>query len=162
MNARFRALRTLSAAVIAGAITMAVAAPSSGAAAATPRQFVSLQGEGSWSVTSALVPWQNDLASAGSFVNLNYVKHGSFLGRQDLISKNVDFAISGVPFTADELADVDGGAGGVHLRSDPGRDAGHVRRTSARRLPVDRDALRPGRSHARGRPMSLTEARSAS
>ncbi len=97
--------------MIAGAITMAVAAPSSGAAPISSRQFVSLEGEGSWSVTSTLVPWQNDLASTSSFVNLNYVKHGSFLGRQDLISKNVDFAISGVPFTADELAHVDGGAG---------------------------------------------------
>ena len=35
----------------------------------------------------------------------------------------------------------------VHRRADPGRDARDVRRTPARRLPVDRDALRPGRSH---------------
>jgi hypothetical protein len=107
---RMRTVRTIAAAAIAGAITMIAASPSSGATTADAQEFVSLQGAGAWSVTSELVPWQNELASASPWINLNYVKHGSFLAREDLIAKDVDFAISGVPFTADELAHVGGGA----------------------------------------------------
>jgi len=107
---RVRVIRTIGAACVAGAIAVMVASPSSGATTTTPQQFVSLQGEGAWSITSELVSWQNELATASPWINLNYVKHGSFLGREDLIAKDVDFAISGVPFTADELAHVKGGA----------------------------------------------------
>jgi PBP superfamily domain len=109
-NQRLRIFRAIGGALIAGTITVAVASPSSGATTAIPQQFVSLQGEGAWSITSELVSWQNELATASPWINLNYVKHGSFLGRQDLIAKDVDFAISGVSFTAAEVAHVQGGA----------------------------------------------------
>jgi hypothetical protein len=110
MRDRLRRARTLSLAVLAGVMTMAVASPSSGATTAARPQFVSLRGDGAWSVSQELVSWQNDLATADPWINLNYVNHGTQLARQDVIDKRVDFAISGVPFTTDQLANVNGGA----------------------------------------------------
>jgi hypothetical protein len=107
-----RRIRIAAAAVFCGAVAVIATSPSSGAAPKpqAPVQFVSLQGEGAWSITSELVSWQNELASANPWINLNYVKHGSFLGREDLIAGSADFAISGVPFTQQELSHVKGGA----------------------------------------------------
>jgi hypothetical protein len=109
-NSRLRAARVFATACVAGILTVSVVAPSSGAAPAPNEPFVSLQGEGAWSVSEEIVPWQNELATATSSIDLNYVKHGSLLGREDLIAKQIDFAISGVPFTAGELKAVPGGA----------------------------------------------------
>ncbi len=122
-RSRLRAVRTLSAAVAAGVITMAVLSPTSGTAragaATAPVVFGQLNGEGAWSVFEQLVPWQNELSTAPSSVDLNYTSRGSFFGRQDLIESlgtaetdpgHVDFAISGVGFTPDELAKVKGGS----------------------------------------------------
>lgn len=120
MRLRARQLRTLSAAVFAGLLTMAVLSPSSGAApASTPSRFETVKGEGAWSVFGQLVPWQNELSTASSYVDLNYTARGSFFGRQDLIKSlgtpetdpnHIDYAISGRPFTAEELRNVKGGS----------------------------------------------------
>jgi hypothetical protein len=98
---------------IAGLVAMMLVPTSSSAttSAAAPSLFVSLHGEGAWSISEGLVNWQNQLASASSYIDLNYIAHGTLLGKQDLAANNVDFAISGVPFTADQLAGVPGGAG---------------------------------------------------
>jgi hypothetical protein len=60
-----------------------------------------------------LVQWQNELASASSFVDLNYIPVGSQFGRRDLASGAADFAVSGVPFQPAELAKIEGGAAGL-------------------------------------------------
>jgi len=99
----------LAPAALAGALAMTTFAPSSNAAV-LPQPYVALHGEGAWSVAQELVPWQNELASASSFVDLNYSARGSFFGRQDLASGVADFAISGRPFAASELTGVKGGA----------------------------------------------------
>jgi hypothetical protein len=112
---RARFLRTCIAAAFSGLVMMAVATPAShaGAATAQPQEFVELHGSGAWSVFGELVPWRNQLTTASQYVNMSYVLHGSNIGRQDLINaKNTgtDFAITGVPFSADELKNVTGGA----------------------------------------------------
>jgi ABC-type phosphate transport system substrate-binding protein len=104
-------LRPALAAIAAGVVVMAVATPSPSASAAPQQQqLVTVQGAGAWSVSAELTAWQNELATAADWVNLDYVKHGSALGRQDLVAGNVDFAISGTSFTTEELAGVKGGA----------------------------------------------------
>lgn len=80
------------------------------AAAATP---VEIHGEGSWGPYQELVPWQNALIAAEQPVDLNYVKTGDLLGREDFVAGSVDFALSGPPFLASELAKVKGGAAGL-------------------------------------------------
>jgi ABC-type phosphate transport system substrate-binding protein len=107
-----RNLRTLLAAAFAGAIAMAVLTSTSGAAPApaTPQLLVALHGGGAWSVYGPLVSWQNELATASSYVDLNYTPHGSALGREDLGKGLNDFAISGVPLTDGDVPGVKGGA----------------------------------------------------
>jgi hypothetical protein len=65
--------------------------------------YVQLFGSGSWSPYQELVTWQNELATAKNFVDLEYVAHGTYLGRQSLLSGASDFAITGVPFQPGEL-----------------------------------------------------------
>jgi hypothetical protein len=109
-----RTVRTLAAATIAGLCTMAIASPSSGATKPpAPVQFVSLTGEGAWSVFGELVNWQNELATAPTYVNMNYIETGSGLARQDLALGQSDYAISGVPFQPSELGLIKGGASGL-------------------------------------------------
>lgn len=117
-------VRTVAAASLAGLVTMAVALPSSGAAqlpnATTPVVFQTLNGEGAWSIFELQVPWENELGAAPSSIDLNYSSRGSFFGREDLVhsmttkpdpdTPPVDFAISGVAPTADELAKLPGGS----------------------------------------------------
>ena len=88
-RSRLRRFRTLAVAGMFGLITMSMASPSSeatAAAAATPVQYEGLNGEGAWSMFQLQVPWENELASAPSFVNLNYTPRGSYFGREDLIT----------------------------------------------------------------------------
>jgi len=109
-----RRVRAVAFAAFAGLLLMCVATPrsatSAAAAAAAPTEFVELQGEGAWSVTQEMVPWENELGTASSYINLNYISRGSLLARDDLIGKTVDYAISGLPFTKDQLGKVQGGA----------------------------------------------------
>jgi hypothetical protein len=106
-----RSIRTLLGAA-AAVLAMTVLTSTSGAARAEtqPQIYVSLHGGGAWSIYGPLVSWQNELATASSYVDLNYTAHGSMLGRQDLVKGNNDFVISGVPFTAEELKGVKGRA----------------------------------------------------
>jgi hypothetical protein len=106
-----RVLRSLAAAAVCGSVALvAVPSHSSAGALTLPTTFVSLQGEGAWSMTGELVPWQNELGTASSAINLNYTPNGTLLGRQDLALKQTDFAITGVPWQPGELNNVKGGA----------------------------------------------------
>jgi hypothetical protein len=120
MKQRTGRLRTLVATVFAGLVVMAALSPTSGATTTStaPTVFQTVNGEGAWSVFEQLVSWQNDLATAKSSIDLTYASRGSFFGREDLIDSinsavtdgsAVDFAVSGIPFTPDELARVKGG-----------------------------------------------------
>jgi ABC-type phosphate transport system substrate-binding protein len=106
-----RLLGTIALAAAAGLLTMAVALPDSSATAANaPQLFVELHGEGAWSMYGERVQWQNELVTAPSYVDLNYISDGSATGRQNLIDGSADFAVSGVPFQPGEVAGVQGGA----------------------------------------------------
>src|SRR5262249_7451883 len=73
-----------------------------------------------WSMFQAKVPWQNALLTGTSPIAMNYTQSGSFFGRSDLIQHmlkpkdpnvpDVNFAISGVPFSSSELAPLKDGA----------------------------------------------------
>ncbi len=104
-----RVMRSLAAAALCGSLAL-VAVPTHSGALTVPTTFVTLRGEGAWSMTGELVPWQNELESASSPINLNYTPNGSLLGRQDLALKQDDFAITGVPWQPGELDKVKGGA----------------------------------------------------
>jgi len=110
MRRSFRRSRVVLTATVAGVIAMFATAPHSGAISAPAPAFVTLNGEGAWTVHEEKVSLQNELETAASPINMNYVEHGSLLGRQDLAQGNTDFAISALPFTADQLKNVKGGA----------------------------------------------------
>jgi hypothetical protein len=108
-RSKWRALRVLATAGVAGVLATAVFTTQT-KALTLPTPYVALTGEGSWGVQQQLVPWENQLATASKFINLNYNARGSFFGRQDLAQGVADFAISGRPYTTAELAKVKGGA----------------------------------------------------
>ncbi len=103
-----------------GACTVAVltASPPSGQAATTnppaantapgagtpPPPAVTIEGEGASDPTSELTKWQNDLYGPTGTLNLNYIASGGYKARQDLLAGTLDYAISGVPFTPEELS----------------------------------------------------------
>jgi ABC-type phosphate transport system substrate-binding protein len=60
---------------------------------------VTLAGEGSTGPYKEITSWQNDLAGAKSPINLNYTPSGTQQGRDDLIGKTADFALSGTQFS---------------------------------------------------------------
>ncbi|MCU1454089.1 MAG: pstS [Acidimicrobiales bacterium] len=74
---------------------------------------VPIKGEGSWGPYKEIVTWQNDLITSKHPVDLNYVKTGDLLGRQDFVSELTDFVISGPPFTPTDLGHLKGGAAGL-------------------------------------------------
>jgi len=103
--------RVLAAVGLLGAL---LAVPGTSARAATTTTAavtpVTLNGEGSWDPFREVTDWQNDLYGANGLVNVNYTPNGGFQGRQDYVAGQVDFAISGTPFTSAELAQLSGGA----------------------------------------------------
>lgn len=83
--------------------------PSAGAdTTGTSTPAVSLAGDGSFDPYLELIDWQGDLRNAG--LDPGYVPLSGHLGRQELLAGATDYAISGVPFTSDELAGVPGGS----------------------------------------------------
>jgi len=98
-----RVARVVFAASLFGLALVAAVGGGSSSAAGDP---VAIQGAGSWAPAAMITDWGNDLygPTDSPKINLNYTAHGTLLGRQDLLSGNVDFAITGVPFTADELS----------------------------------------------------------
>ena len=80
-----------------------------GAAAADDPIPVVLKGEGTWGPYRELVPWQDALYGAKAPIDLQYTSTGSQLGRQDFVAGNLDYVLSGVPFTDEELAGLKGG-----------------------------------------------------
>jgi hypothetical protein len=98
-------LRTAAAALLFGFCVSAVVAPfESPAAGADP---VSISGSGSWSVGDGTVfgplsKWLDAMATATTPVNVDYLPVGSGQGNDALLGGNSDFAITGVPITADQ------------------------------------------------------------
>jgi hypothetical protein len=98
-------LRVLLAALVVGvatsAATSAIWSDNTPSCSATP---LTINGVGSWAPYRQLVPWQNALICAASPIDLQYVNHGTVLGRSDFLAGNADFVLSGRPFTDDELS----------------------------------------------------------
>jgi hypothetical protein len=92
-------------------IVVAVAGASSwvlgaavGARAADPSFPVALSGSGDSELTAEITDWQNEMFAADQPTDLGYFQRGSSDGRSRLLSGDKEFAVSGVPFTAAELA----------------------------------------------------------
>ena len=71
---------------------------------AAPFAPIRLQGSGDDDIARELPVWNARLSTATRPPALNYFTQGSSSGRSQLLSGSVDFAVSGVPFTAAELA----------------------------------------------------------
>src|SRR5689334_21992854 len=97
-------VRTLAAASLVGAALVAMTAPHAGAAPTQTAAPVTLQGAGAWSVAQLITPWANDLLTARKPVDMQYTQHGSQLGRKDLVAGNADYAVTGVPLQAGDVA----------------------------------------------------------
>jgi hypothetical protein len=69
-----------------------------GGTAAGASPGVTLTGEGSNGPYKEVTQWQNDLGSAQSPTNLQYIASGTKQGRDDLVAGRSDFAISGTLF----------------------------------------------------------------
>lgn len=106
-------IRASTAAVVLLALLVSISATwSRSGSAAEPAAATPLRGAGSWGPYREVLTWQNELADGKrSPINLNYIPHGTFLGRQDLIEGDVDFVLSAVPFSPAESAKVPGGGG---------------------------------------------------
>lgn len=83
------------------------------AQAADPAFPVLLTGSGDGDVNAEFVNWQNNLLEADQPVDVQYFNRGSKDGREALLRGSTDFTISGVPFTAAELAARPAGAGEI-------------------------------------------------
>jgi hypothetical protein len=81
--------------------------------AADPSFPVLLTGSGDGDVNAELVDWQNSLLEAEQPVDVQYFQRGTKDGRDSLLRGTADFTISGVPFTAAELASRPAGAGEI-------------------------------------------------
>jgi hypothetical protein len=108
---RWAPLRVLLAALVVGvatsAATSAIWSDNTSSCSATP---LTVSGVGSWAPYRLLVSWQNALICASSPIDMQYVHHGTVLGRADLLQGNADFVISGRPFTSDELQQLPNGS----------------------------------------------------
>jgi len=82
----------------------------SAAATTSGEAQVTLQGEGSYDPLGEMTTWQNDLYGTSGAISLNYLGTGGFDGQQDYLAGDLDYVISGVPFTAAQLATLPGGA----------------------------------------------------
>lgn len=107
-----RSLRRFLGVGLVSCILLAAAGTTNGSAAPV-KATLSLSGGGSWAAYRELLHWQDDLGGSASPIDVGYAFHGSFLGRKDFLDGNLDFVLSGVPFSADELTKVNGGAAGL-------------------------------------------------
>jgi hypothetical protein len=101
----------LAIAVLIAAIS--TAGPVGSAEPDAPASRLALKGGGSWGAYRELRQWQDELSESKSPVDLGYTPHGTFLGRKDFIDGKLDFVLSAVPFTAEELTSIPGGAAGL-------------------------------------------------
>ena len=69
---------------------------------------VTLSGDGSFDPYQEQISWNSDLRAAG--IDPGYVPLSGHVGREELLSGVTDYAVSGVPFSSDELAQVPGGS----------------------------------------------------
>ena len=65
---------------------------------------ITIEGSGAAEISSDLVTWQDTLAGASQSTDMQYFQRGSKDGRQQLLDGLTDFAVSGRPFTAAQLA----------------------------------------------------------
>lgn len=79
----------------------------------TPPVPVTIEGSGASEIASELTDWQDAMATAEQPVDLQYYQRGSTDGRRQLLDGLTSFAVSGRPFTADELASRPAGAGEI-------------------------------------------------
>ena len=63
--------------------------------------------------TASCCTGRTSSAASTSPIDVGYAFHGSFLGRKDFLAGDLDFVLSGVPFSAEELTQVNGGASGL-------------------------------------------------
>lgn len=104
-----RARRTAGLLAVIAILTATSGVWSSNGEAATASTLI--RGGGSWGAYREVLKWQDDMAGAKSPVDLGYTAHGTYLGRQELLAGNVDYVLSGVPFSSAESAKVPGGGG---------------------------------------------------
>lgn len=107
-----RSLRRLLGVGLAACVMLGAAGTADGSAAPV-KATLTLSGGGSWAAYRELLKWQDDLGGSASPIDMGYGFHGSFLGRKDFLAGDLDFVLSGVPFTAEELTHVNGGASGL-------------------------------------------------
>jgi ABC-type phosphate transport system substrate-binding protein len=74
---------------------------------------VVINGQGDSDLIAELVSFQNALYEADQPTEMSYFNVGSAAGRRGLLTGKTDFILSGVPFTAAELAARAPGAGGI-------------------------------------------------
>ncbi len=74
---------------------------------------VEIEGSGDSDIVGELVDWQNTMFASSVPTDIQYFERGTKEGRAQLLSGEADFAISGVPFTAAELASRPEGAGAI-------------------------------------------------
>jgi len=74
---------------------------------------ITLKGQGDSDLIAELVSFQNALYEADQPTDMSYFNIGSAQGRKNLLSGKADFILSGVPFTAAELAGRAAGAGAI-------------------------------------------------
>lgn len=65
---------------------------------------VTIEGSGAAEISNDLVTWQDALGGAEQPIDMQYFQRGSKDGRQQLLDGLTDFAVSGRPFTAAQLA----------------------------------------------------------
>jgi hypothetical protein len=94
--------------MVAGSHRHAVAAP------AAP-QTVVLNGEGSTDANGEVPTWKTDLFGSGEIglIDLHYLSNSGYSGRQDFLAGGLDYILSGVPFTAKELAQLPHGGSDI-------------------------------------------------
>jgi hypothetical protein len=91
--------------LLAATLLVVLTMRASGAHAASPAPTpVTLLGEGASDPTVEMTAWHNDLYGTSGAIDLTYAALGGYQGRQDFLAGNVDYVISGVPFTSSELA----------------------------------------------------------
>ena len=73
----------------------------------TPAGPTTLNGAVAGNANAMALSWSNAFATTAAPVTLQTSTTGTELGRQSFIDQGLDFVISGVPFTADQMAQLD-------------------------------------------------------
>ena len=93
-----------------GVAAVAMPWPARASHADTTIPPVTINGEGSFAQYQYVTQMANDMMDAKSPVDVEYRPKGTYGARQDFLAGNLDFVITGAPFTTDELASLKSGA----------------------------------------------------